>query len=278
MEKRKMDELSGCQLFNSKQDACLPSDYMHNFHVHILVRQGEMQFSDGKRRFVSHADDLVIWQMSNRIQQVTYSDEFEADFLIASGEFISRFNPEMVWASKGFIFIRINPSFHLHAASLQLMNDDFALFRKRLGQPGTLFKEEVVGRVMQLFLYDLWTVYSSEMSQMEASDNAARIFLRFLTLVQRDCRRWRDVGYYANLLCITPKYLSQVSNSVSGLPASQWITFYVTFELVALLDEQSKPLAEVADLMNFETASHFSRYVKKVLGCSPSEYRSRRRE
>ena len=99
---------------------------------------------------------------------------------------------------------------------MRLMNDDFSLFRLRFAQPDTPFKEEVIGRVMQIFLYDLWTVYSSEMSQMETNDNAARIFLRFLSLVQKDCRQQRDVAYYADLLCITPKYLSQVSRSVSG--------------------------------------------------------------
>ena len=234
-----------------------------------------MRFSDGKTEFCSKRDELVIWQMSNSIQRVTYSDDFEADFLIASGDFLARFNPEMVWASKGFIFIRFNPSFHLHKESLRLMNDDFSLFRQRLDMSESPFKEEVVGRVMQIFLYDLWTVYSSEMSQMETNDNAARIFLRFLSLAQQDCRQQRDVAYYADKLCITPKYLSQVSRSVSGLPASEWITYYATFELVSLLNDQSKTLTEVADLMRFESASHFSRYVKKLLGKSPSEYRQK---
>ena len=245
-----------------------------------------MHFSDGNREFTARKDDLVIWQMSNNIQQVSYSDDFEADFLIASGDFLARYNPEMVWASKGFIFIRINPCFHLHEDSLTLMNNDFALFRNRLSLPETPFKEEVVGRVMQIFLYDLWTVYSAErlrvgefysgmMTQVETSDNAARIFLRFLTIVQADSRKQRDVAYYADKLCITPKYLSQISKSVSGLPASEWITFYATFELVSLLNDQSKTLSEVADLMNFETASHFSRYAKKLLGKSPSEYRNK---
>lgn len=264
-----------CQLLNTKCDGRMPSEFTSDYHVHILVREGEMRFSDGKTEFLSQKDDLVIWQMSNAIQGVTYSDDFEADFLIASGDFLARFNPEMVWASKGFIFIRINPSFHLHEESLRLMNDDFSLFRQRLDMPESPFKEEVVGRVMQIFLYDLWTVYSSEMSQMETNDNAARIFLRFLGLAQQDCRQQRDVAYYAEKLCITPKYLSQVSRSVSGLPASEWITYYATFELVSLLNDQSKTLTEVADLMRFESASHFSRYVKKLLGKSPSEYRNK---
>lgn len=308
-----MGEMTGCNLLNTKRDERMPSEFTSEYHVHILVRGGEMQFSDGKQMHVSQKDDLVIWQRSNAIQEVVYSDDFEADFLIASGEFLSRFNPEMVWASKGFIFIRINPSFHLHEESLRLMNNDFALFRQRLDMPESpltsgratshseesmqtslssrsigAFKEEIIGRVMQIFLYDLWTVYSSEMSQMETNDrsafgrslpagreNAARIFLRFLALVQKDCRQQRDVAYYADKLCITAKYLSQVSRSVSGLPASEWITYYATFELVSLLNDQSKTLTEVADLMNFETASHFSRYVKKLLGKSPSEYRNR---
>ena len=272
---RFMDEMTGCNLLNTKRDGRMPSEFTSSYHVHILVREGEMRFSDGKQMHVSQKDDLVIWQMSNAIQEVAYSDDFEADFLIASGEFLSRFNPEMVWASKGFIFIRINPSFHLHEESLRLMNDDFSLFHSRLSLPDSPFKEEVIGRVMQIFLYDLWTVYSSEMSQMETNDNAARIFLRFLSIVQQDCRQQRDVGYYADKLCITSKYLSQVSRSVSGLPASEWITYYATFELVSLLNDQSKTLTEVADLMNFETASHFSRYVKKLLGKSPSEYRQK---
>ena len=262
-----------CQLLNTKRDGRMPSEFTSDYHVHVLVRGGEMQFSDGKNSFRSRKDDLVIWQMSNTIQGVTYSDDFEADFLIASGDFLSHFNPEMVWASKGFIFIRVNPSFHLHEKSLRLMNDDFELFRRRLDMADNPFREEVIGRVMQIFLYDLWTVYSTEMSQMEANDNAARIFLRFLLLAQRDCRQKRDVAYYADKLCITPKYLSQVSRSVSGLPASEWITYYATFELVSLLNDQTKTLTEVADLMCFESASHFSRYTKKVLGKSPSEYR-----
>ena len=264
-----------CQLLNTKRDGRWPSEFTSDYHVHILVRDGEMRFSDGKTEFLSQKDDLVIWQMSNTIQRVTYSDDFEADFLIASGDFLARFNPEMVWASKGFIFIRINPSFHLHEESLRLMNDDFSLFRQRLDMPESPFKEEVVGRVMQIFLYDLWTVYSTEMSQMETNDNAARIFLRFLSLVQQDCRQQRDVAYYADKLCITPKYLSQVSRSVSGLPASEWITYYATFELVSLLSDQTKTLTEVADLMRFESASHFSRYTKKVLGKTPTEYRNK---
>ena len=270
-----MELLYGCNLISTTADGRMPSDFIADYHVHILVKQGTMTFSDGKNTFSSRKGDLAIWQMSNSIQRVTYSDDFEAEFLLASPTFLQQYNPEMIWASKGFIFIRINPSIHLDDEGLQLMEADFSLFRSRLAQPESTFKREVLGRVMQIFLFDLWTVCQHSLSQMETSDVTASLFLRFLTLVQQHVLTEREVAWYADRLCITPKYLSQVCRTMTGLPASQWIQFYSSFELVSLLNDTSKTLSEISDLMNFENISHFSRYVKKMLGKSPSEYRQK---
>ena len=235
-----MEETYGCNLINTKHDGRQVKEFVGKYHVHVLVRQGEMTFSDGKNSFTSRQGDLAIWQMSNTIQRVECSDDFEADVLLLSGEFLQQFNPEMVWASKGFVFIRINPTFHLDEEAMRLMNDDFELFRKRLLMEDSGFKREILGRVMQIFIYDLWTVCQHGLSQMDTSDNTARIFLRFLALAQQN-----------------------------------WIQFYASFELVSLLNDTTKTLTEVSDLMHFENVSHFSRYVKKTLGKSPSEYRNK---
>ena len=281
-----MEDTYGCNLINTKHDGRQVKEFVGKYHVHVLVRQGQMTFSDGKNSFTSRQGDLAIWQMSNTIQRVECSDDFEADVLLLSWQFLQQFNPEMVWASKGFVFIRINPSFHLDEESLRLMNADFELFRLRLGLPERLrvgdgtsgmnsFKREVLGRVMQIFLFDLWTACQHGLSQMETSDNTTRIFLRFLSLVQQHARTEREVAFYADKLCITPKYLSQVARTITNLPASQWIQYYAAFELVSLLNDTTKTLTEVSDLMHFENVSHFSRYVKKTLGKTPSDFRQK---
>ena len=121
----------------------------------------------------------------------------------------------------------------------------------------------------------MWTIYMHGISSMQTTDSAARLFLRFLWLAQEHARREREVGFYADKLCISAKYLSQVSRSVTGLPASQWIQFYATFELIALLNDMTKSLSDICEEMNFNSMSFFSRYTKKNLGKSPSEYRQR---
>ncbi len=76
-----MEETYGCNLINTKHDGRQVKEFVGKYHVHVLVRQGQMTFSDGKNSFTSRQGDLAIWQMSNTIQRVECSDDFEADVL-----------------------------------------------------------------------------------------------------------------------------------------------------------------------------------------------------
>ncbi|MBS4040911.1 MAG: helix-turn-helix domain-containing protein [Flavobacteriales bacterium] len=45
--------------------------------------------------------------------------------------------------------------------------------------------------------------------------------------------------------------------------------------LIILLKNPNLTFTEIADTLHFSSQSFFSRYVKKTLGVSPSEYRQR---
>lgn len=264
---------SSCILFNTRRDGKQPYDFHDDYHIHILVNKGTMDFSDGKNRFHSTKNDIVIWQMSNDIQDVSYSHDFDADVLLASPLFLQNFNPEMTWATRGYIFIRQNPSFHLHGENLRIIRNDFEQFRLRLSASSEMFKIDLLGNQMRMFLYDLWVAYSDDIGEMNGDDNASQIFMRFTDLVRKNCRKHRDVAYYADQLCITPKYLSQISNKVTNVPALQWINYYSGFELVTLLDNPHLTIQDISYEMDFSSANHLTRYCKKILGVAPSEYR-----
>jgi AraC family transcriptional activator of pobA len=264
------------RLLNTKIDECRPSEYISDYHIHIIVRNGSMTFSDRRQMHTSGRNDFVIWQMSNTIEGVSYSNDFEADFLLVSSDFLGLYNPEMVWAVKGYIFIKMNPVFSLDNKALECLSDDFLQFRHRLTNKDTLFHDDVIGRVLQIFLFDIWNVYSSSIRNMQTDDNAARIFIHFLNLAQKSSLTNRDVAFYASELCITPKYLSQISQAVSNQPASTWVEYYAAFEIVRLLNDQSLALTDIVDRMHFSSNSYFTRYCKRVTGMTPTEYREKR--
>lgn len=45
-----MEDNYGCLLVHAKNGENLPGEFTYNYHVHIIVRQGKMTFSDGKKQ------------------------------------------------------------------------------------------------------------------------------------------------------------------------------------------------------------------------------------
>lgn len=57
--------------------------------------------------------------------------------------------------------------------------------------------------------------------------------------------------------------------------ASEWIQRYAKERIILLLRNKNLNISEIADEMEFSSGSFFTRYVKKLLGASPKEYRER---
>ena len=156
-------------IFNNVRDGVKPSDYLRSYHVHIFCKTGHMRFKANNQWHEVRRGDLVIWQMSNHITEVTYSTDAEMDFLLVSWEFLQTYNPEMVWATKGYVLLKFNPVIHLDDNTFHIIDADFQLFKSRIDQPQPLFQDETVGRVLQVFLFDLWNVVRLELEQYGAT-------------------------------------------------------------------------------------------------------------
>ena len=116
-------------IFNNVRDGVKPSDYLRSYHVHILCKTGHMRFKANNQWHEVRRGDLVIWQMSNHITEVTYSADAEMDFLLVSWEFLQTYNPEMVWATKGYVLLKFNPVIHLDDNTFHIIDADFQLFK-----------------------------------------------------------------------------------------------------------------------------------------------------
>lgn len=100
------------------------------------------------------------------------------------------------------------------------------------------------------------------------------IITRFMQMLERgDYVKNREAGYYADKLCVTPKYLSEICKSVSGKTANYWISRFTTIHIRRLLRERKMSFTQISDLFEFSSPSYFSRFVQKHLGVSPTNFR-----
>lgn len=99
-------------------------------------------------------------------------------------------------------------------------------------------------------------------------------FQHFLDLLHSIDVKHRTVEWYANELCISPKYLSALCKKHSGKTANEWITEHVMEDIRYYLKQTDYSIKQICDLMGFPNTSFFGRYVKDHFGVTPMKLRS----
>ena len=97
------------------------------------------------------------------------------------------------------------------------------------------------------------------------------LFNRFMMLMERDYKLSRDVNYYADLMHITSKYLTNIVRQVTGHTPKTIIDQYVILQLKMQLQRSSQSIKEIAWEYHFTDVSFFCRYFKKHTGKTPQQ-------
>ena len=112
-------------------------------------------------------------------------------------------------------------------------------------------------------------VVNVEKSQRE------QLFERFHQAVTMHYKESMEVQYYADKLCMAPKYMARIIKEVSGKPAKQWIDEYVILEAKSLmLNDAKMTLLEISEELGFPNQSFFTQFFKKYTGLTPSQFRN----
>ena len=112
-----------------------------------------------------------------------------------------------------------------------------------------------------------------ENDEKPTSTRHKKVFESFIELVEKYHNKERSVSFYADKLCISSKYLSQIIKKVSGFSAPDIINKYVILEAQHLLRHSDLSVKEIADQLNFPNQSFFYKYFKSHTGCTPNSYR-----
>lgn len=108
----------------------------------------------------------------------------------------------------------------------------------------------------------------------ETGGRAIDIYNRFVSLVAENYRKAHDVKFYADRLCITTRYLSQITDRVVGKSPKQIIADYVLSEAKTYLVTTRLSIQEIADRLGFSSQAIFCKFFKAQEKRSPSEHRN----
>ena len=73
----------------------------------------------------------------------------------------------------------------------------------------------------------------------------------------------RGVEFYADKLCLSPKYLSAVSKSICGYTVQELVFKAIIRKSISLLKNTQKDIQEISNAFGFPNASYFGTFFKK---------------
>lgn len=263
--------------FNISRDGKDLNDYKGVFNIFMLCNKNRVTFHQGNVRYTADSGDFVVWLSTKPCDRIDYSDQTDADVLLVSDYFLDLYRPNQVSDARGYEYQTINPilrsTLTLLARERTILEDDFKnILRHSYTFQGYL-GEQIAGTLLRVLLYDLWTFFSQLAMKYQDEGLPSPHFARFLLEARYNCSKHRDVAWYANKIGVTPKYLTEISKDATNRPAGDWIDEYAAIILRKELSAENLSLTELAKEMNFSSLPAFTRYVKRVLGCSPSEFR-----
>lgn len=81
------------------------------------------------------------------------------------------------------------------------------------------------------------------------------------------------VKYCASELCLSPGYFGDLIKKETGRSAQTYIQLKVMDMAKEFLQDREKSISQISYELGFQYPQHFTRLFKKVVGCTPNEYR-----
>ena len=275
---QKIDNLPRIVMLDVSKKKDFPRDFVANYHTHLICHRGKIDFIFNEIKMSCKSNEFLFWFAKSNLKSLSFSKGFSATILLVENKFLMNNIPDQSWGIDAELHSRQYPVKQLENREDQRrVLSNFQLLNAKFLDVDHHFYKEALKLQMKLFILEMWHTFVNEYKRRKRSLQSGTLYERFRQLVQDCCMKEREVKFYANQLNISEKYLNVISKQNSGATASEFIHRFTKERIVLLLQNKNFNISEISNEMSFSSRSFFTRYVKKVSGCTPSEYRNRLR-
>ena len=259
---------------NSRLDLALYSEpFKVDMTMAIIYEKGFVRAKINMVEYKIEAPSVVTIVNDSIFQPLEYSEDLKSKIIVMSREFSNsmfsnlteiRSIPNSLYANS--VFIMDNSNF--------VFDKYYDLLLNLVSSPKIKFKVEAARHMTLAMFYGYTFDEHGVDEKRNKSSRQEMLHSKFIDLLSRNFRTEREVKFYAEKLCVTPKYLSHVVSGLTGRTPSDYIEEFVVMESKALLNSTPMTIQQISDEMHFPSQSFFGKYFKRIVGMSPKEYRA----
>ena len=237
----------------------------------VVIATGEISCIVDFFSYTLKAPSVAIFFPGQVIESIEASEDFNGFGMVTEEAFTDSLNLPVSFQER--LQFKANHFYSLNADGLEAFTNCYAMVKSIMNQEGHPYKEEIIRHLFSAYYYGLGYYVHNARRQKSVMTLQQEICGKFISLASENFKKHRDIGFYADRLCMTNKYLSALLKQETGMTALEWIEKYVVLYAKGCLSSTSMTIQEISDDLDFPPQSVFGKYFKRVEGISPKAYR-----
>lgn len=241
----------------------------------IICFKGELKSTVNMKQYTLSRNKVFLG-LPTDIVSIDSMTDFEMYTLILSDSFLREMNIDIQKLMQLYLSIRHNSTAPITDTEIKLLKHYYALTQEAIRSKDENVRDIIKGLltalIYKIISYVKKHIYITDDATNKQLHRSEYTYDKFMTLLSEFYLKERYVKFYADKLCLTPKYLSAIIKKVSGKSIAEWIDEYVLLEAMSRLKCSNMSIQEIAYYLNFATQSSFGKYFKQQTGYSPKQF------
>ena len=249
-----------------------------NYYIYAICLSGTASLLLSGEKVEIKKDDFFTAIPSTAIRVLGHSKGFRLKILLFERAFLLKnISDTRQLEQLGFFNYDTLAHIHLEKQEAVFLKQKLDAIRGKSLSTG-LFHETILQSLMINLLFEtaeLYFKYTGE-KKKKTLRNEELLFMKFMKLVNFNFREEQQLGFYAEKLFVSPKYLINVCKNVSGKSPGTLIAEAILTEAKLLLALPEQNISTVSATLGYSSLAAFSKFFRKQTGVSPSAFRNER--
>ena len=252
----------------------LMSSYLVDYIGLVVCTRGSYSFKVNEENMEARAGETLFLTENVHFQIESVSADLEYSLLFYRITPIRDILGNTVMMMRLYATLNPRPFIVLATGEEYALADYTQLLPSASYTESTMFDGHERKLLMLSLTYRLCSIFNRKVVQGgEASGHKIDIFVKLITLISDHYPKERSVSFYADRLCLSPKYLSSMVKGICGYTVQDLVFKAIIRRAIFLMTSTSKTIQEISDELNFPNASAFGTFFKKHTGLSPKNDR-----
>lgn len=237
----------------------------------VILREGNAVYNIRGLRYRLTGNCMLIIGPKREFYFSDISDDFQADIYRIGINDLKISASESLGIHLGSVIFE-HPVLYMTYEQAEMSHSAFTYIKTLLDRRETQYRNICIMNYVKMYFYEACDLLLDAKTRLFPFHKTSAMTQKFIELLEVNVNNMVLVKQYAEMMDITPKYLSAVVKATTGRRPQSWIDEYRVLQAKNYLKGHDMSIQEIAMHMSFSSPSHFSKFFKLQTGQTPKEY------